>query len=861
MTELFRAVSVFEMLLRGVPTLPQRPGKEKCKNFLRYNNCQFPNCRFDHPKPIRVEAKIEMEIARDLPELALLIDISNRIRECFDKCSPRELGDSTHIQAAATRSIEQFLEFVNDILPLRLEVTRSSMAREEVIFGYMIYFYFDLLPKLFKSIKSLQTIRRDHEYKKILDKFFASENSNASRIRSLIDNPTCQVETFLEEMDDQIVQFTAEQTHLMITKGNVYEMVRGELLSALVGEFRYCGFNVNLDAFGSVASSLGSPKSDLDLSITVAPISSSSSPMPTPMPMPTPNTAIKTRSLLSNGKVLEAVLECLNLEAPPDEDDDEFIDLDQQDDEDNDEDNFNAGGGAAGMGAGVGGGASASPRKSSRGQSLALSAFTVREFVSSARVPVLKLHHPATGTDIDVIHNNENGLQNTRLLRQYAYHDPRVRPLILAVKRWSSNRGTNNSQNCTLSSYAWVLLVVFFCQSRPLPVLSNLQAPGPGSFKPQMEGGSGGSLVPPEPNESSIRGISKLLLEMFLFYGAFAEGCFHFQDYVAAVRFGRKLVKPHLHRERLSTPGAEGGKNRRSRRTGKRERILAAKAAAAGGDAATEDGVVAELEDDDDDDDIDDDEDDEDDEDDDGGDSKQDEKDISLQLSALSLSPPESPALVALSPPPAPTPPIQSPTAQPAKSDSFSIQGSSVARNALQWRLSVEDPIEIAHDLGGVIHNPLGQLHITSELRRALLLMDRALTKSTLLNAAEQKQEQKQEQELKQGAKCFEELCMPCHHIPQVPFNRTCRMCREEGHSPKQCPLFICMRCGKQGHIARTCNEPRRPGGGGGGGGWGGRGGGRGRGGGGGKGGGGRGGGAGEGGVGGRGRGRRGNTR
>jgi hypothetical protein len=67
-----------------------------------------------------------MEIARDLPELALLVDSANRIRECFEKCSPRELEDnSTPIRTAATHSIEQFLEFVDDIL---LKIVESEFV-------------------------------------------------------------------------------------------------------------------------------------------------------------------------------------------------------------------------------------------------------------------------------------------------------------------------------------------------------------------------------------------------------------------------------------------------------------------------------------------------------------------------------------------------------------------------------------------------------------------------------------------------------------------------------------------------------------------------------------------------------------
>lgn len=53
----------------------------------------------------------------------------------------------------------------------------------------------------------------------------------------------------------------------------------------------------------------------------------------------------------------------------------------------------------------------------------------------------------------DVCVGGVNALLNTALLKYYGQVDPRVRPLVFAVKYWTKQRGINDSVNGTLSSY------------------------------------------------------------------------------------------------------------------------------------------------------------------------------------------------------------------------------------------------------------------------------------------------------------------------------------------------------------------------------------------------------------------------
>ena len=99
------------------------------------------------------------------------------------------------------------------------------------------------------------------------------------------------------------------------------------------------------------------------------------------------------------------------------------------------------------------------------------------EAITTARVPILKTKHLSTGVELDLCVNQLLPLQNTSLLRTYVDCDDRVRPLALFIKYWAKARGVNDSSNGTLSSYAWVMMVVFFLQRHTAPVLPNLQSP------------------------------------------------------------------------------------------------------------------------------------------------------------------------------------------------------------------------------------------------------------------------------------------------------------------------------------------------------------------------------------------------
>ncbi|RLN17875.1 hypothetical protein C2845_PM02G16850 [Panicum miliaceum] len=74
--------------------------------------------------------------------------------------------------------------------------------------------------------------------------------------------------------------------------------------------------------------------------------------------------------------------------------------------------------------------------------------------LTRARVPIVKLMDPETGLSCDICVNNLLAVVNTKLLRDYAQIDRRLRQLAFIVKHWAKSRRVNETYQGTLSSYA-----------------------------------------------------------------------------------------------------------------------------------------------------------------------------------------------------------------------------------------------------------------------------------------------------------------------------------------------------------------------------------------------------------------------
>ncbi|KAI0696154.1 hypothetical protein BC835DRAFT_885530 [Cytidiella melzeri] len=151
-----------------------------------------------------------------------------------------------------------------------------------------------------------------------------------------------------------------------------------------------------------------------------------------------------------------------------------------------------------------------------------------------ARIPIVKLSlDPKPGLPFgiacDIGFENRLALENTRLLMCYAMIDPaRVRTLVLFLKVWCKRRKINSPYKGTLSSYGYVLLVIYFLvHVKNPPVLPNLQQMPPmRPISPEETNLNGHNvwffddinLLRERWQSSNTESVAELLTDFFRFY-------------------------------------------------------------------------------------------------------------------------------------------------------------------------------------------------------------------------------------------------------------------------------------------------------------------------------------------------------
>src|SRR5690242_5710011 len=75
----------------------------------------------------------------------------------------------------------------------------------------------------------------------------------------------------------------------------------------------------------------------------------------------------------------------------------------------------------------------------------------------------------------DICINNSLAIHNTRLIASYSKIDPRVQQFGYVIKYWTKQRQINEPYQGTLSSYAYILMVIQFLQNRNPPIVPVLQ--------------------------------------------------------------------------------------------------------------------------------------------------------------------------------------------------------------------------------------------------------------------------------------------------------------------------------------------------------------------------------------------------
>ncbi|XP_061624054.1 poly(A) RNA polymerase GLD2 isoform X1 [Phyllopteryx taeniolatus] len=158
-----------------------------------------------------------------------------------------------------------------------------------------------------------------------------------------------------------------------------------------------------------------------------------------------------------------------------------------------------------------------------------------------AKVPILRFQEKGSNLVFDLNVNNTVGIRNTFLLKSYAYVEPRIRPLIVVIKKWARHHQINDASQGTLSSYALVLMVLHYLQTLKEPVLPSLQMDFPECFDPSLEI----DRIPeaakniPRYNSQNQSSLGTLLLGFLRYYATE----FSWKKSVISVRAGKALPK------------------------------------------------------------------------------------------------------------------------------------------------------------------------------------------------------------------------------------------------------------------------------------------------------------------------------
>ncbi|XP_063721557.1 terminal uridylyltransferase 4-like isoform X2 [Symsagittifera roscoffensis] len=102
----------------------------------------------------------------------------------------------------------------------------------------------------------------------------------------------------------------------------------------------------------------------------------------------------------------------------------------------------------------------------------------ILQVVRGARVPIIKFistHKKYPRLMGDISARNRLGPRNTKLMNAYAIYDERLRTLGYGIKKFAKLADINDASTGSLSSYAYLLMMIYYLQHTSPPVLPCLQ--------------------------------------------------------------------------------------------------------------------------------------------------------------------------------------------------------------------------------------------------------------------------------------------------------------------------------------------------------------------------------------------------
>uniref|UniRef100_A0A672U9C7 Terminal uridylyl transferase 4 n=1 Tax=Strigops habroptila TaxID=2489341 RepID=A0A672U9C7_STRHB len=167
--------------------------------------------------------------------------------------------------------------------------------------------------------------------------------------------------------------------------------------------------------------------------------------------------------------------------------------------------------------------------------------------ITTAKVPIVKFEHRRSGLEGDISLYNTLAQHNTRMLATYAAIDPRVQYLGYTMKVFAKRCDIGDASRGSLSSYAYILMVLYFLQQRNPPVIPVLQEIFDGKQIPQrmVDGWNAFFFDDMEELKKRLPALGKnteSLGELWLGLLRFYTEEFDFKEYVISIRQKKLLT-------------------------------------------------------------------------------------------------------------------------------------------------------------------------------------------------------------------------------------------------------------------------------------------------------------------------------
>ncbi|CAH1773302.1 unnamed protein product [Owenia fusiformis] len=161
--------------------------------------------------------------------------------------------------------------------------------------------------------------------------------------------------------------------------------------------------------------------------------------------------------------------------------------------------------------------------------------------ITTAKVPIVKFKHRRSQLEGDISLYNTLAQHNTDMLRMYSEIDSRVRILGYCLKHFAKICDIGDASRGSLSSYAYILMLLYFLQQRKPAVIPVLQEMYEGPDKPETLVDGWNAWFCPDGNL-----LTKLwpdcgknkesVAELWIGFLRFYTEVFNFKDYVISIR-------------------------------------------------------------------------------------------------------------------------------------------------------------------------------------------------------------------------------------------------------------------------------------------------------------------------------------